>query len=117
MILNSIASSKQSKGMTEQADYVKSKLPGKEKAPAVPDVPVESLQKYTGEYDYSSITVKVVLKDNKTLNLLFTGQPDMELTPVSKAKFAVKYMEGYSVVFTTNDKDEVTELVFSTPGG
>jgi aminopeptidase N len=29
MILNGIATSKQSKGMTEQADYVKSKLPGK----------------------------------------------------------------------------------------
>jgi hypothetical protein len=28
MILNGIATSKQSKGMTEQADYVKSKLPG-----------------------------------------------------------------------------------------
>jgi hypothetical protein len=58
----------------------------------------------------------VVLKDNKALNLLFTGQPDMELTPLSKAKFAVKYMEGYSVVFTCNEKDEVTELVFSTHG-
>jgi aminopeptidase N len=33
MILNGIASSKQSRGMTEQADYVKSKLPVKEKAP------------------------------------------------------------------------------------
>ena len=103
--------------MTEQADYVKSKLPGKEKAPASPDVPVENLQKYTGDYDYNGNTVKVVLKDNKTLNMLFTGQPDMELAPVSKAKFAVKYMEGYSVVFTCNDKDEVTELVFSAPGG
>ena len=34
MILNGIASGKQSKGMTEQADYVKSKLPGKVKVPA-----------------------------------------------------------------------------------
>ncbi len=33
MILSGIASSKQSKGMTELADYVKSKLPVKEKAP------------------------------------------------------------------------------------
>jgi hypothetical protein len=40
----------------------------------------------------------------------------MELTPLSKARFAVKYMEGYSVVFTRNDKDEVTELVFNSPG-
>ncbi len=33
MILNGIASYKQSKGMTEQADYVKSKLPAKAKTP------------------------------------------------------------------------------------
>ena len=32
MILSGIASSKQSKGLTEQADYVKSKLPGNTKS-------------------------------------------------------------------------------------
>ena len=35
MILSGIASSKQSGGLTEQADYVKSKLPGNTKSPEV----------------------------------------------------------------------------------
>jgi aminopeptidase N len=117
MILNGIAMSKQSKGMTEQADYVRSKLPGKATPPVVAEVPAESLQKYVGEYELEEIQIKVTLKDNKTLSLVVPEQPDMELIPVSKGKFSVKYMEGYSVEFTSNDKGEVTELVLSTPGG
>jgi hypothetical protein len=35
MILSGIVSSKQSGGLTEQADYVKSKLPGNTKSPEV----------------------------------------------------------------------------------
>ncbi len=117
MILNGIAASKQSKGMTEQADYVKSKLPVKAKAPVIAEVPAETLQKFTGEYDYNGTVVQVTLKDGKTLYLNIPGQPEMELAPVSKGKFAIKYMEGYSIEFTTNDKGEVTEFVFSSPGG
>jgi len=44
--------------------------------------------------------------------VIFAGQADMELTPVSRAKFAVKFMEGYSVEFTINDKGDVSELIF-----
>jgi aminopeptidase N len=117
MILNGIAMSKQSKGMTEQADYVKSKLPGKAKSPESAAIQPEALEKYTGEYDFDGETVKVILKNGKTLFLSIPEQPEMELTPVSKGKFAVKYMEGYSIVFSVNDKDEVTEFVFSSPGG
>jgi Aminopeptidase N len=117
MILNGIAASKESKGMTEQADYVKSKLPGKAKAKVTVEVPSESLQKYTGSYDYDGTTVQVTLKDDKTLFLNIPEQPEMELTPVSKGKFGIKYMESYSIEFTVNDKDEVTEFVFKSPGG
>jgi aminopeptidase N len=117
MILNGIASSKQSKGMTEQADYVKSKLPGKQKAPATASVPAETLQKYTGEYDYIGSLVQVTLKDGKALYLNINGQPEMELSPLSKGKFAVKFMEGYSIEFTSNDNSEVTGFVLTTPAG
>jgi hypothetical protein len=41
----------------------------------------------------------------------------MELTPLSKAKFALKYMEGYSVEFTSNEKDEVSEMLLTSPDG
>ncbi|MGC1392521.1 MAG: M1 family metallopeptidase [Bacteroidales bacterium] len=117
MILSGIAASKQSKGMTEQADYVKSKLPGKAAPPVVAELPAEKLQKYVGDYELEEVLVKVALKDNKTLSLIIPEQPEMELIPLSRDKFSIKYMEGYSVVFTNNDKGEVTDLIFSSPGG
>jgi hypothetical protein len=116
MILNSIAISKQSKGFTEQADYVKSKLPVKAKTSDIEVAPTESLQKYTGEYDFEGVTGKVSLKTDKALNLILPEQPEMELVPVSKGKFTVKYMEGYSVEFSINDKGDVTDLNFIAPG-
>jgi hypothetical protein len=117
MILNGIASSKQSKGQTEQADYVKSKLPGNKKAPESAAVPSETLKKYTGEYDFSGTLYQVIIKDNKSLFLNVPGQPEMELSFVSGAKFGIKYMEGYSVEFTSNDKGEVTGFTMTSPGG
>lgn len=116
MILNGIAASKQSKGMTEQADYVKSKLPGKPKATVTFEIPLDSLKKYTGDYDLSGTIVHVTIKNDKTLYLNIPEQPEMELAPISKSKFAVKYMEGFSIEFTVNDKGEVTGFVFSSPG-
>ena len=115
LILNGIAMSKQSKGMTEQADYVKSKLPAKSKPAETVEIPSEDMQKYTGEYDFDGDTAKIILKNNKTLFLSIPEQPEMELTPVSKGKFAVKYMEGYSLEFSINDKNEVTEFEFGSP--
>jgi hypothetical protein len=41
----------------------------------------------------------------------------MELVPVSKGKFSVKFMEGYSIEFTAGTKGEITEFVFRSPGG
>jgi hypothetical protein len=115
MILNSIAASKQSKGMTQQADYVKSKLPVKTKGPEPAVVQTESLQKYTGEYDFEGTTVKVNLKDTNTLILVVPEQPEMELVPVSKGRFSIKFMEGYSIEFTASDKGDITELIFKSP--
>jgi hypothetical protein len=117
MILNGIASSKQSKGMTEQADYVKSKLPGKQKTPETAGVSAETLKKYTGEYEFTGIIYQVVLKDNKSLFINVPGQPEMELSVISGARFGIKYMEGYSVEFTTSDKGEVTGFTMTSPGG
>jgi aminopeptidase N len=115
MILNSIAASKQSKGMTQQADYVKSKLPVKTKAPEPAVVQTESLQKYSGEYDFEGTTVKVNLKDANTLMLVIPEQPEMELVPVSKGRFSIKYMEGYSIAFTVDEKGDITGLIFKSP--
>ncbi len=49
--------------MTEQADYVKSKLPVKAKAPDTVNIPSETLQKYAGEYELDGEPVHVTLKE------------------------------------------------------
>jgi aminopeptidase N len=115
MILNSIASSKQSKGMNDQADYVRSKLPSKPKA-AEAAVPAETLQKYVGEYEFEGTAVKIVLKD-KTLFLSIPEQEEMELTPISKGKFGIKFMEEQKITFVEDDKGEVTAFTISSPEG
>jgi hypothetical protein len=113
MILNGIASAKQSAGMTDQAEYVKSKMNIIAKPPEVPVVPFEILQKYTGEYEYEGETFKVTLKD-KTLNMTLPGETVMELTPVSNARFTLKFMEDYKVEFKTDDKGEVTSFTLKS---
>jgi aminopeptidase N len=115
MILNGIASFKQSGGLSEQADYVRSKLPAKKAKKPVPELTPEILKKYAGEYEVNGMTLKVTLKDNKTLFLNFPGQPEMELTPVSKTRFTFSLMEGYEVEFKIGDKNEVTELSVFSP--
>jgi aminopeptidase N len=117
MILNGIASSKQTKGMTEQAEYVKSKLPSRPKAPVTVSIPGETLQKYTGEYSLGDASGKITLKDNKTLVLSIPEKPDMELVPVSKDKFSIKFMDDYSISFNANDKGEITDFILKSPGG
>ncbi len=117
MILNGIASSKQSKGQTELSDYVKSKLPAKAKTAVTVEVPSDSLRKYTGSYDYNGEIAQINLKENKSLFLKIAEEPELELAPVSKNMFSVRYMNGYSVEFHVNDKDEVTDFVFKSPGG
>jgi len=41
----------------------------------------------------------------------------MELTPVSGNKFAVKYMDDYTIEFTSGDKGEITGFTLTAPGG
>ena len=110
MVLNNIATAKEKAGLTGQAAYVKSKIAGKSKDPEGPVLSAETLMRFAGEYDYEGETIKVTLKDNKTLSLAFPGQPEMELAPLTSTKFSVKFMEGFTVEFITNDKDEVISL-------
>jgi len=117
MILNGIAMSKQSQGMTEQAEYVKSKLPVKPKPPVAVTVAAETLQKYTGEYDLDGSPVKITLKDNKTLFLSIPEQPDMELIPVSNDRFGIKFMDDYSISFNEDNNGVVTDFMLKSPDG
>jgi len=111
-VLKELATLKQSLGMTEQAEYVNSKIPAKPKDQIAFEVIAEILQRYPGEYNNNLETFKVTLKDDKTLNLISENGSEMELTALSKDKFSVKDMKGYSVEFTVNEKDEVSKMLF-----
>jgi len=115
-ILNSLAIAKKASGMTDQADYVTSKLPV-QKEQTIFEVSLENLKKYPGEYEFEGNAIKIILKDDKVLLFIFSSEPEVELIPLLKNKFALKYMEDQSIEFICNEKDEITELVLNYTGG
>ena len=115
-ILNSIAIAKQASGMTDQADYVTSKLPAPKEQTKF-EVSVEKLKKYPGEYEFEGNIIKIMLSSDKVLKFNFVTEPEVELIPILLNKFAFKYMEDQSIEFICNEKDEVTEFVLTYTGG
>jgi CubicO group peptidase (beta-lactamase class C family) len=81
------------------------------------EVAVNDLQKYVGDYDLTGVTVKVYIKDSKTLYVLVPGQPDYELNNVGKDKFALKVADGFYVQFDVTDASKCTGLTFLQPNG
>lgn len=77
----------------------------------------DDLTKYVGDYEMAGMVAKFYLKGDKTLYLFVAGQPEYELSPVEKDKFALKIVSGYFVKFTVNDKGEVTDATFQQPNG
>ena len=116
-ILNGIATYKQFSGKTEQAEYVNSKMPAKPKKLPVFVVPKEVMQKYAGEYRSVNGVSKIVLKDDNKLFMIPISGSMIELIPVSKNKFSYHNLEGFSAEFILNEKDEVNEIVVTTPNG
>jgi aminopeptidase N len=117
MILNNIATVKQSAGLTDQAEYVKSKItPKTESKEPLVAVPAEILQKYTGEYVFEGSTYKVTLKNSKTLFMSFPGQQEVEMVPATTTSFKLKFMEDYKVDFTMNDKGEAVSMLLTASG-
>lgn len=81
------------------------------------EIKKDDLQKYTGEYLLSGLTIKVYLKNENTLMILVPGQPDYEMVPVKKDEFNFKALKGYSAKFTVNEKNITTKLFFIQPNG
>lgn len=81
------------------------------------DIKKEDLQKYTGEYELNGATIKIYIKNDKTLYALVPGQPEYELVPIDKDKFGLKVISGYYIQFSVNDKNKVTDLTFIQPNG
>ncbi|MEO8117126.1 MAG: serine hydrolase, partial [Bacteroidota bacterium] len=83
----------------------------------VKEVSKEEIQKYLGDYEISGATVNIFLKNNTTLFALVPGQPEYELVPVEKDKFAIKTLTGYFIQFETDTNNKVNGLTFMQPNG
>ena len=77
---------------------------------------MDSLKKFEGEYQIGQMNLKVFLK-NETLHLFTQGQPEFELVPMDTNKFSLKDMNGFTIVFDVNEKNEVTGLTSHQPNG
>ncbi|HTE01041.1 MAG TPA: serine hydrolase [Mucilaginibacter sp.] len=75
------------------------------------------LEKYTGEYELAGMTVKIYIKDGKTLYALVPGQPDYELVPMGNDKFGLKVLSGYYLQFGPPASAKITEATFIQPNG
>lgn len=84
---------------------------------AVKEISKEEIQKYTGDYEIGGTTAKIFLRNDSTLFALVPGQPEYELVPVDKDKFAIKILSGYFIQFTVNENNKVTGLTFMQPNG
>ena len=80
-------------------------------------ISVAELQKYAGDYDLAGMTVKVYVKDNKTLYVLVPGQPDYEMVALGNDKFALKVLSGYYLQFGPAGAAKITEATFIQPNG
>jgi len=76
----------------------------------------QELERYTGEYEISGITIKVYIKGENTLMVLVPGQPDYELIPVGEHEFDFKTLKGFKLKFVL-EKDKVTSMDFHQPNG
>jgi len=53
-------------------------------------------------------------KQDKTLFLFMTGQPEYELTPSKVNEFTCKTLKGFVFRFNVDGQGKVTELVFES---
>jgi CubicO group peptidase (beta-lactamase class C family) len=84
--------------------------------PKVAAINSDSLKKYEGDYLIGQMNLKVVLENN-ALHLNVPGQPQYELVPIDVNKFSLKDMNGFTIIFTVNEKNQVTEMTSSQPNG
>jgi CubicO group peptidase (beta-lactamase class C family) len=83
------------------------------------EIDKETLEKYTGDYDLGGQVAKFYLKEGNenTLFLFVAGQPEYDLLPIGKNKFALKVAEGFTIVFKEDESGKIIEAVFNQPNG
>ncbi|NNL81713.1 MAG: serine hydrolase [Flavobacteriaceae bacterium] len=87
------------------------------RTPMIIEVDKETLERYTGEYILSGLTVKIYIKGEDTLYLFVEGQPEYELLPTGPHKFSFKILDGFKVEFLETDMDKVQEIMVIQPQG
>ncbi len=73
------------------------------------------LQSYTGEYELKPGFIFTVSFDNGSLFCQPTGQPKLELLPVSESEFFLKEVEA-KISFIKNSNQEVEKLILNQGG-
>ncbi len=74
------------------------------------------LEKFVGEYELSDQILSISLREN-SLILSIPGQPDYELVPYKGTEFKLKDLSGFSITFTIDAAESVTEAVITQPNG
>lgn len=74
-------------------------------------------KEYTGEYTLAGMSAAVELRGEETLIVTVTGQPAIELAPISINEFELKGLPGYEIQFETDNEGTCTKAVFKQPNG
>lgn len=85
--------------------------------PTVVAVDTETLKRYVGDFELAGTPIKVYLKNDKTLYLFVTGQPEYELVATDKHKFSFKTLEGFKVEFLESEDASINEILVIQPNG
>ncbi len=85
--------------------------------PVSKEIRPEELKKYIGEYELGGVTAKVFTKEEKTLHLFVSGQPEYELVYLGSDKFSIKNLNGYKVEFEVKADGTVPSCSFVQPNG
>ncbi|HRX92483.1 MAG TPA: hypothetical protein P5158_00095, partial [Chitinophagaceae bacterium] len=86
--------------------------------PKAKEITGDELKKFEGEYEFApGQTAKFYIKGDKTLYAFIEGQPEYELVATDKNKFALKILQGYSVLFEENENGEIVSASFIQPNG
>lgn len=75
------------------------------------------LEKYVGDYELPGIVAKTYIKGENTLYFFVPGQPEYELLPLEKHKFALKILDGFRLEFVEGESGNIAEVLLVQPNG
>lgn len=84
--------------------------------PELKVLPLQELERYTGDYSLGEMTVKVFLKGT-TLVVFVPGQPEYETVATGDATFVLKMLKDYSVKFESAGDKKANSMTFIQPNG